>query len=71
MSDTELHRIERDPTNEEILTALKTIGISGGTLEVHPRGTGGGETFKWCFWVKNKTVYRDDSPSPVAPPTAG
>jgi hypothetical protein len=61
---------ESDPTNEEILTALKTIGISGGSLDVSRTVPGtGGEQLRWVFWIKNKYVYRDDTPNTPLPPT--
>ena len=57
-----------DPTTEEILTALRTIGIAGGSLDSlrtrRPEGTGEeGQAGRWSFWVKNKYCNRDDSPT--------
>jgi hypothetical protein len=70
MSTTESKQPDQDPTTEQLLTALRTIGISGGSLEPILRRTGeggGGTSDRWCFWVKNKVVYRDDTPNTPLP----
>jgi hypothetical protein len=56
-----------DPTTEEILTALKTIGITGSLDSIRQRRTEGtseeGPSARWAFWVKNKVCLHDDSPA--------
>jgi hypothetical protein len=55
-----------DPTTEQILTALRTVGIAGGLLDLQTARTTptvGEPKLAWSFWVKAKYINRDDGPA--------